>query len=513
MTTEDQFLTKGAKLVNIGLTLGSALGMLTFLNFFYRYSWTRERQFSRAIDVALYYVLPLGIALVLLASTKLKPGHRANILILGVSLTVSIYAAEFFLESRYTSLSVATKPVMIVLADSRDKKKDAARLTKKFGIEIDTRTSGEVLDDLRKKGVDAVPIVTPSNHLFVKQPDNSIKSAINIDGREVMPLAGVSSKVTILCNEGGPWIDFRSDAHGFNNASNNWHSGPIEIAALGDSFTQGYCVPADKNFVALIGQRHPVVNLGVAGDGPLLMLAKLNEYLPVFKPKTVLWFYYEGNDLTDLQIERKSALLRNYLEEGFTQPGLAAQSDIDRAIMDEISRSAVREQERAKKNRPNEIISTLVAYAKLSYLRQRLGLVGGVDAEDLKTGADLEGPNMDVFRNIMFQAKARVNASGGQLYFVYLPEWARYANYTSWGKTKRNDVLNIVGNLGLPVVDIDGAFQAHGDPLSLFPFRGVGHYTEDGHRLVAEEVLRSLSPELAGPKASARALRNGKLKN
>jgi hypothetical protein len=105
----------------------------------------------------------------------------------------------------------------------------------------------------------------------------------------------------------------------------------------------------------------------------------------------------------------------------------------------------------------------------------------------------LEGPNMVLFREILSQAKMRVAAWGGQLYFVYLPEWARYNNHTSWGKTKRGSVLTMIESLGIPIVDIDPAFQANGDPLSLFPFRGAGHYNETGHWLVAEEVLRSLS--------------------
>ena len=100
---------------------------------------------------------------------------------------------------------------------------------------------------------------------------------------------------------------------------------------------------------------------------------------------------------------------------------------------------------------------------------------------------------MVLFREILSQAKTRVDAWGGQLYFVYLPEWARYNDYTSWGKTKRGSVLTMIESLGIPIVDIDPAFQANGDPLSLFPFRGLGHYNETGHRLVAEEVLRSLS--------------------
>jgi hypothetical protein len=97
-----------------------------------------------------------------------------------------------------------------------------------------------------------------------------------------------------------------------------------------------------------------------------------------------------------------------------------------------------------------------------------------------------------VFHDILRQARTRVAAWNGQLYFVYLPEWSRYTRYRSWGKDKRDDVLALVRRLGIPVIDIDPVFQAHGDPLALFPFRGVGHYTEEGHRLVADEVLRHL---------------------
>ena len=80
----------------------------------------------------------------------------------------------------------------------------------------------------------------------------------------------------------------------------------------------------------------------------------------------------------------------------------------------------------------------------------------------------------------------------GSAVFVYLPEWTRYTRYTSRGKTKRDDVLELVRRLEIPIIDIDPVFRAHGDPLSLFPFRASGHYTADGHRLVADEVRRHL---------------------
>ena len=226
--------------------------------------------------------------------------------------------------------------------DIEGKEKEAAKLAKKFRVEIDTRGGFEVITDLRKRGLDAVPIITPANHLFVTHPDGSVKSAVNINGTEVIPFGGISNKVTVLCNESGSWINYTSDEHGFNNPSETWQSGQIDVAALGDSFAQGYCVSADKNFVALIRRSYPAtLNLGMAGNGPLLMLATLKEYLPRFTPKIVLWFYYEGNDLTDLQTEKKSAVLMRYLKNDFNRGLLARQSDVDQALTNEIGRQEV----------------------------------------------------------------------------------------------------------------------------------------------------------------------------
>src|SRR5262249_10567113 len=158
--------------------------------------------------------------------------------------------------------------------------------------------------------------------------------------------AGVSGADTLLCNENGDWVRYRSDRRGFNNSDEVWQLPSLDIAALGDSFVHGYCISRDRNFVDLIHQHDAAtLNLGMAGDGPLLMLATLEEYLPPLRPKTVLWFYYEGNDLTDLQTERRSPLLERYLQDGFTQPDLARQRDIDRAILAELPRLAARERE------------------------------------------------------------------------------------------------------------------------------------------------------------------------
>jgi hypothetical protein len=389
---------------------------------------------------------------------------------------------------------------MTRVLSSPEKEKEAAKLAREFGVAIDTRGGFEVIDDLRKRGIDAVPIITPSNHLFVEQPDGSIKSAIAIRGTEVMPLGGVSNKVTVLCNENGQYVTYESDDHGFQNPRTTWQSKSIDVAALGDSFAHGYCVSPDKNFMALIRRAYPAtLNLGMAGNGPLLMLATLKEYLPHYRPKIVLWFYFEENDLYNLQVEKKSALLMNYLRDDFTQSLVERQKEVDQALIEDIDRErSRREANRARREEGgNRIGDKLFGFVKLNNLRQRLSIIYGMNAKEAKRRPDLEGPNMDLFREVMFQAKKEVDGWGGQLYFVYLPEWARYRGYRSWGKTQRDSVLKIVKNLEIPTVDIVPAFQKSSDPLSLFPFRETGHYNEAGHRLVGEEVLKSI-PRIPG---------------
>ena len=495
------------KISNFVLIAAGLFCIFTALHYFYYYGWLGERQFISRLSNMLYYYVPVGLAALFFASLQLRPSYKINVALSCVSVAGSVFAIELVLEFAQARLFDPTKPVMSFVTDA-DNKERAAKLTRKFGVKIDTRTPGEVIANLREEGIDAIPIITPSNNLFIEQPDGSIRSALEINGREVMPLAGVSHKVTLLCNESGQWIDYRSDRHGFNNSDDQvWQSNPLQIAALGDSFTHGYCVPNDQNFVALIQHEYPAtLNLGIAGDGPLLMLAKVKEYLRPLKPKIVLWFYYEGNDLTDLQIERKSSLLRNYLTDGFSQGEIHRQSDIDQAILADLPRQWSIEKARLAAKATGkrvQLVDKFAEFAKLPMVRQRLGLTGGVSREDAGMLADLAGRNTEVFREILFQAKNQVDAWGGQLYFVYLPEWARYSRFISWGEEKRTEVLTLVGNLGIPIIDIDPVFQAHGDPLSLFPFRGLGHYTEAGHRLVAEAVLRGVAKSQVAPSSDS----------
>ena len=167
----------------------------------------------------------------------------------------------------------------------------------------------------------------------MRQPDDSFKSKIAVDGKEFLPVGGISRRVTVLCNEIGKHVIYESDERGFHNPKGIWSTSQMTVAAVGNSFAIGACVSSDKNFVSVIRERYPgTLNLGMLGEGPLTMLAALKEYLPFLKPKVVLWFFFEENDMGDLLREGKSPLLRNYLEDDFKQGLFHRQTDIDQAL-------------------------------------------------------------------------------------------------------------------------------------------------------------------------------------
>ncbi|MGH7853475.1 MAG: SGNH/GDSL hydrolase family protein [Candidatus Binatia bacterium] len=315
-----------------------------------------------------------------------------------------------------------------------------------------------------------------------------MKSAIRINGSEVLPLGGIAKKLTVMCNESGEWITYRSDAHGFNNPEGIWQSRDLSVAAVGDSFAFGACVPSDKNFAALIRKRYPAtLNLGINGAGPLVELAAVKEFLPFFRPKVTLWFYLELNDQSDLNQEKRSGLLMRYLKDNFTQGLVTRQAEIDRVLTQYTDTKRTL----AEAKTVHEYLNYGLDIIKLSTVRTRLGLVYGTSRVEASFRSD--ELQIRLFREILQNAQAFIKTWDGMLYFVYLPAWQRYISPQPTGDN-RDAILALVRGLNIPVIDIHQVFQADGDPLRLFPFRQLGHYNEEGHRLVAETVLRYLSP-------------------
>ena len=313
----DDFL---AKIANIVLSAGGIFCLVVLSYFVYYYHWTGQRSFTSPAGVLVYYVVPACLAGLLFASLRLSTSRRINVALCFCSVAFTIFAAEAMMTLWFGLPSVI----------ERQKRQSRMEAAKALGIKFDGRSRSEVVYDLRSRGIDAVQSLFPQA-LLKEQKDGTSKSVISINGVEVLPLASIANKLTVLCNESGQFVTYQSDQHGFNNPEYVWHT-PIDIVAVGDSYTQGYCVAPDSNFVSVIRQRYPgTLNLGIEGDGPLLMLATLKEYAAVVRPKVVLWFYFEGNDLAGPE-ERKTEPATESVSDGRTRLSKSCRLDSPRLI-------------------------------------------------------------------------------------------------------------------------------------------------------------------------------------
>ena len=183
----------------------------------------------------------------------------------------------------------------------------AAAIASKDGIDFDKRSRLDVVLDCRKQDQSCYPAVPPNTFL---------NEGLDLDGEKVLPLSGVARARVVACNEGGFYSTYTTDEYGFRNPEGAWGGADIiDLAFVGDSYTQGDCVNDGDHFVdRLRTMFSTVLNLGAGGDGPLLELATVREYLEGKQVRYLFWVFFERNDLSDLGERKKFPLLLNYLK-------------------------------------------------------------------------------------------------------------------------------------------------------------------------------------------------------
>jgi hypothetical protein len=331
-------------------------------------------------------------------------------------------------------------------------------------------TERKYLDSLLKNNSDVVPRLLPG--FFVGS--NGVG-----DKNKIFPLAGISNKLTIHCNESGEMITYISDRYGFNNPDSVWTNNPVLIT-IGDSFTQGDCVPQSNTIASNLRNttKKNVINLGMGGNGPLIEFATLVEYGKRVKPQYVLWIFFEGNDLFELATEQQSDLLLSYLKGSDDQSLIDRQAEIDSALLYFLKS---RDHDRDRYTISNFLMLKRVRGLLLSSLSH------GVPTRDF----DSIWPLM---HTVLIEAKKITESWGGKFVFVYLPSYARFS-----GDVLDQDryldkavVIEKVGRLQIPVIDIYEVFLRDKDPLRFFPHRKNGHYNEAGYLMVSRSLAEKL---------------------
>lgn len=344
-----------------------------------------------------------------------------------------------------------------------------ARVARDLGQEFDTRTRLEVVDALRAEGHDAWPTMKP--YLVLED-----------DHEGLFPLGGISESTSVYCNESGAHAIFETDEHGFRNRTGAHRAGSVEAVIVGDSFGNGACVQTGEDPASLLSSRGlPTLSLASPGNGPLIELATLVEYAEPLEPRVLLWFYFEGNDWSNLSNELRSPLLRRYLNGNFSQELRIKQGEVDARLREFASTREAAARVQAQRSRLVRLRAALTLY----HVRSALGLTS--------TRSDY-GPLIDTFCEVIERAEQRVSGWGGQMLFVYLPSWYRYGPHRHLGGlSMRAHVEACVERQGIPSIDFDRVLSSSYDPLSFFSLGVNPHYNEAGYRRLVDAIVSDLS--------------------
>lgn len=408
--------------------------------------------------------------------------HKATVMSASLSLLVALYAFEAYMRLEWAFGTGDPSPKLLKVAA------------------------------LRSQGIKAYPALTP----WSQAADPLI-----IEGRRVVGLSGIANVRTVFCNESQrDFLVFNSDPHGFRNPAEVWNE-KIEVALLGDSFIIGVCVDDNAHIAARLRQRIPgTLTVAYGGNGPLIELAVLREYLKPLRPRIVVWFYYEGNDLfrnvpnsvkpSDLEHASASDILTRYLDPSFSQNLFYIQAALDRAKREHVNHLYNEQMAKVGDSKNDgaywQAVFTsvrngltldrtfrTVGFSAFSPFQANTLRLGGAPFSNVAAG--YRNRFMPLFARILRRARDEVSGWGGKMFFVYLPDSQAFRENAT--HPLKQDVLKVARSLGMNIFDFQPVFKRHPDPESLFGLPNYsGHYSADGYALITRHLLPEIKKQL-----------------
>jgi len=311
---------------------------------------------------------------------------------------------------------------------------------------------------------------------------------------KVFPISGVSNSKTLVCNEIGEYIFIESDKYGFNNI-NSWND-KIDVTLVGDSFAFGECVDTKNNIASkLTDNNFKTISLGYGSNGPLISLASIREYFPMLKSKEVFWIFFGGNDMGDLQIEKKSKLLKNYLNINFMQNLSEQQSFIDKTYREFFEY----ESNRLENSWPYKF--SLVKFFNLSIPRNFL--INFINNRKISNNNNnliinfrdiIDNYDFDLLSQIFNVAKIQITNANSNLVFVYIPDPSIYKSkdIMAFYQYQKEKIFKIISSHNIQIIDFEEKFLNSKLDFDQIYSMGTGHLTKDGYKIVSLEIQEYL---------------------
>jgi hypothetical protein len=444
---------KKKNLEKIGIAISSIfliISIIVFLYIFFRSEIVFEKKYRYIYNK--YYLISIASILFSIISFKINTKFKINFFI----FIFSIYATSLFIELSFININLSNK-----------------NLKNRFDYYLNN--------------------IAQDSSLRIFIPPKQFILDSNIPSKKILPLSLARNKNLIVCNENNFWLIQKTDKYGFINADSDWNR-DHDIILIGDSYAQGQCVNADQTLKGLFEKNNfKVLNLGIGGTGPLSQYAILKEYVEL-KKSTVIWFFYEGNDFSDLQKEKSFFQLRKYLEFKDHSQNLKEKNFEINNFLENYHQQTI---DILKKEKVLWNDQGIKSFFKLIYLRNFVkNLFFEYFGKKYIEQKDLVYDFEKVYKNFY----NHLNKTNNKLIFVYLPEYSRYVAKEGNGArdTLKNKVEDFIHKKypNTTFVDVDKEVFSNFNNIQkkLFP-KGGGHYNSMGYELIANYILQNLNDQ------------------
>lgn len=288
----------------------------------------------------------------------------------------------------------------------------------------------------------------------------------------LMPLAGISKTLTLLCQENAYQAAYLSDRYGFNNPDSFWDN-EVRAVLVGDSFTHGACVDNTKTIQGHLLSKFELstISLGFGGSSQLYQLAMIREYIDVIDTNHVFWIIYSGNDSRELRAEYQHPWLSRYLKHTFSQQLSSRQTEIDQ-FWRQYSNSF-----------------TLMLIKNTHHLRL-FNLMNILEIIRVKQGkkSTINEMTEDVLRqvNVVKQGKQLVENKNKKLTVVVLPDRNTFKRPDI--KQEYNFLISSLREASIDTLDLRDFLDTEIDAIDQLYVNKGYHYSPDGYRVVANAI-------------------------
>lgn len=293
-------------------------------------------------------------------------------------------------------------------------------------------------------------------------------------------------------------FDLIYDKNGFRNEEDLTSA---DIAVIGDSYVESQMMPGSQLATTRLAEltNLTVANLGQSGYGPQQELVVLKRHALSLRPKTVVWVFYEGNDLLDARAyENRAASLKatwgrvdSFWYRSFSKNSLAW---LIRSL-----RTCVPNQHEKPQAARTTVVDPEGKKHKL--------YVKGRSVSITLTKQELDDLQKTV--SILEEAHRLVQGEGARLMVVFAPVAYRvYHQITDFegvgGGTTRWDVNDLPDRLrsivqeissDIDYVDLTPALRSAARNNTMVFLHDDTHWTSEGHRVVAEALAEALTAQ------------------